>query len=99
MANVRQNRKLVNSLVSEDGVVLNNIKSILEEIKHHFGKLFSQLPRSSWKIEGLDWSPISSESVEWLDYPFFKEEINNVVFHLNMEKVPRPNGFTIRFFQ
>ena len=54
MANGRRNRKLINSLVSEDGVVLNNIESILEEIKRHFGKLFSKPPRGSWRIEGLD---------------------------------------------
>ena len=79
MANVRQNRKFINFLVSKDGVVLNKIEGISEEIKRHFGKLFSKPPGSSWRIEGLDWSPISSESAEWLDYPFFKEEIHSVV--------------------
>ena len=63
MANGRQNRKLIKSLVSEDGKVLDNIENILEEIKHHFGKLLSKSLGGLWRIEGLDWSPISAKSV------------------------------------
>ena len=98
MANSRWNRKFIKSLVSY-GVVFDNIENISEEIKSHFGKLFSKPSGGSWRIEGLDWSPISIESVEWLDYLFSKEEIHNVMFYLNMEKATRPNGFTIRFYQ
>ncbi|RVX22689.1 hypothetical protein CK203_008473 [Vitis vinifera] len=95
MANGRRNRKFIKSLVSEDGVVLNNIESISKEIKQHFEKLLSKPLGSSWRIEGLDWSPISAESVEWFDRPFSKEEIHNDVLHLNKEKAPSPDGFTI----
>ncbi|RVW90228.1 hypothetical protein CK203_036785 [Vitis vinifera] len=49
--------------------------------------------------EGLDWSPISTESVERLDQPFLEEEIHNVVFQLNKEKVPRSDGYTIALHQ
>ena len=40
--NRRRNRKYIKSLVTEDGVILNNIKSISKEIKRHFEKLFSK---------------------------------------------------------
>ena len=47
VANDRWNGKFIKSLMSEDGIVLNNIESILEEIKRHFGKLFSKPLRGS----------------------------------------------------
>ena len=81
------------------GVVFDNIENISEEIKSHFGKLFSKPSGGSWRIEGLDWSPISIESVEWLDHPFSKEEIHNVVLYLNKEKTLGPDRFTVGFYQ
>ena len=99
MANSRWNRKFIKSLVSEDGVVLDNIESILKEIKHYFGKLFSKPSGGSWRIEDLDWSPISADSVEWLDHLFSEEEIHNAMLHLNKEKTLGLNGFTIGFYQ
>ena len=47
VANDRWNGKFIKSLMLEDGIVLNNIESILEEIKCHFGKLFSKPLRGS----------------------------------------------------
>ncbi|RVW51028.1 hypothetical protein CK203_077618 [Vitis vinifera] len=99
VANSRWNRKFIKSLVSEDGVVLDNIESILKEIKHYFGKLFSKPLGGSWRIEDLDWSPISADSVEWLDHLFSEEEIHNAMLHLNKEKTLGLNGFTIGFYQ
>lgn len=49
--------------------------------------------------EGLNWFPISAESVEWLDRSFSQEEIHNVVLHLNKEKAPKPDGFIIGFIR
>ena len=99
VANGRRNRSFFKSLMLEDRVILNNIESISEEIKRHFGKLFSKPSGGSWRLEGLDWSPISIEGIEWLDRPFSEEEILNVVIHLNKEKAPGPDGFTTGFYQ
>ena len=54
VANGKKNRKFFKSLVSKDKVILDNIESISDEIKHHFGKLFSKPLSGSWRIEGLD---------------------------------------------
>ncbi|RVW34547.1 Transposon TX1 uncharacterized 149 kDa protein [Vitis vinifera] len=53
----------------------------------------------SWKIEGIDWAPISEESAIWLDRPFSEEEVRMAVFQLNKEKAPGPDGFTIAVYQ
>lgn len=42
MANGRTNKIYSKSLVSEDGVILDNIESISKEIKHHFRKSFAK---------------------------------------------------------
>ena len=99
VTNGKRKRKLIKSLVTKDGVILDNIESILEEIKHHFGKLFAKPLDGSWRIEGLDSSPILAKSVEWLDRLFSEEEIHNVVWQLNKEKAPRPDGSTITLYQ
>ena len=39
------------------------------------------------------------QSVELLDRPFSEEKIHNAVLHLNKEKAPGPDGFTIAFYQ
>ncbi|RVW90124.1 Transposon TX1 uncharacterized 149 kDa protein [Vitis vinifera] len=53
----------------------------------------------SWRIEGIDWVPISGESAVWLDRPFSEEEVRMAVFQLNKEKAPGPDGFTIAVYQ
>ena len=50
-------------------------------------------------MEGLEWSPISRESVAWLDRPFSKEEVHLVVFQLNKKKALGLDGFTITMYQ
>ncbi|RVW71406.1 Uridylate kinase [Vitis vinifera] len=54
---------------------------------------------ASWRVEGLDWVPISRESAAWLDRPFIEEEVRLTVFQLNKEKAPGPDGFTIAVYQ
>ncbi|KAL6346450.1 hypothetical protein AAG906_033246 [Vitis piasezkii] len=45
-----------------EGETLNNIEVISEEIVNFFGNLYSKPEGDSWKIEGIDWAPISEES-------------------------------------
>ncbi|RVW89561.1 putative ribonuclease H protein [Vitis vinifera] len=53
----------------------------------------------SWRVEGIDWVPISGESAVWLDRPFTEKEVRMAVFQLNKEKAPGPDGFTIAVYQ
>ena len=99
MANGRRNRKFIKFLENERGLVLNNTKSITEEILLYYEKLYSSPPGESWKVEGLDWSPILEESASRLDSPFTEEEISKAIFQLDRDKTPGPDGFTIAVFQ
>nr|CAN81837.1 hypothetical protein VITISV_001932 [Vitis vinifera] len=99
VANGRRNRKFIKFLENERGLVLNNTKSITEEILLYYEKLYSSPPGESWKVEGLDWSPILEESASRLDSPFTEEEISKAIFQLDRDKTPGPDGFTIAVFQ
>ena len=99
VANGRINRKFIKVLENERGIVLNNSESITKEILLYFEKLYSGPTGESWRVEGLDWSPISEKSVSRLDSPFTEEEIYKAIFQLDRDKTPGPNGFTIAMFQ
>ncbi|RVW93473.1 hypothetical protein CK203_035098 [Vitis vinifera] len=79
IANGRRSRKFIKSLISEKGVTLSNIEVISEEIVNFFGKLYSKPEGASWRVEGLDWIPISGESAVWLDRPFSEEGCWDVI--------------------
>ncbi|RVX05721.1 Transposon TX1 uncharacterized 149 kDa protein [Vitis vinifera] len=99
VATCRRSRKFIKSLISERGETLNNIEDISEEIVNFFGNLYSKPVGESWRVEGIDWVPISGESGVWLDRPFTEEEVRMAVFQLNKEKAPGPDGFTIAVYQ
>ncbi|RVW19550.1 putative ribonuclease H protein [Vitis vinifera] len=58
-----------------------------------------RMKEESWRVEGIDWSPISEESASRLDSPFAEAEIFNAIFQLDRDKAPGPDGFTIAVFQ
>ncbi|RVX23461.1 Transposon TX1 uncharacterized 149 kDa protein [Vitis vinifera] len=99
VANGRRNKNFIKFLENERGLVLDNSESIIEEILLYFKKLYSSPPGESWRVEGIDWSPISEESASRLDSPFSEEEIFNAIFQLDRDKAPTPDGFTITVFQ
>ena len=99
VANGRRNRKFIKVLENERGLVLDNSDSIKEEILRYFEKLYTSPSGESWRVEGLDWSPISSESASRLESPFTEEEISKAIFQLDRDKAPGPDDFTIAVFQ
>ena len=86
MANRRSKKKIIKSLMTEEGESISNIDDIFVEVLNFFRKLYANPKRNSWRIEGLDWSPIFTQSVEWLVRPFLEEEVRCAVFKLNRDK-------------
>ena len=99
MANGRRNRKFIKVLENEGGLELNNSESIKEETLKYFEKLYASPSGESWRVEGLDWSLISSESASRLESPFTEKEISYAIFQLDRDKAPGLDGFTIAVFQ
>ncbi|RVW62008.1 Transposon TX1 uncharacterized 149 kDa protein [Vitis vinifera] len=99
VANGRRNRKFIKVLENKRGLVMDNSESIKEEILRYFEKLYASPSGESWRVEGLDWSPISRESASRLESPFTEEEISKAIFQMDRDKAPGPDGFTIAVFQ
>ncbi|KAJ9687808.1 hypothetical protein PVL29_013851 [Vitis rotundifolia] len=99
VANGRRNRKFIKVLENERGLVLDNSESIKEEILRYFEKLYASPSGESWRVEGLEWSPIFGESASRLESPFTEEEIYKAIFQMDRDKAPGPDGFTIAVFQ
>ncbi|RVW16207.1 Transposon TX1 uncharacterized 149 kDa protein [Vitis vinifera] len=99
VANGRRNRKFIKVLENERALMLNNSESIKEEILRYFEKLYASPSEEPWRVEGLDWSPISGESASRLESPFTEEEISKAIFQLDRDKAPGPDDFTIAVFQ
>ena len=70
VANGSRNKNFIKILENERGLVLDSSESITEEILLYFKKLYSCPPWESWRVEGIDWAPISEESASRLDSPF-----------------------------
>ena len=50
-------------------------------------------------IDGLDWSPITTQDAVSLVQPFEEEEVKKAVFDCNGNKSPGSDCFTLAFFQ
>ncbi|XP_059624654.1 uncharacterized protein LOC132267514 [Cornus florida] len=50
-------------------------------------------------LDGLEFDEISSEDKEWLERPFREEEVLEALRSCEGDKAPRPDGFTLAFFQ
>jgi len=50
-------------------------------------------------VDGLSSSSIDMEKGIWSEREFEEQEVWEVVRNLNGDKVPRPDGFTMAFFQ
>ncbi|RVW19586.1 hypothetical protein CK203_115950 [Vitis vinifera] len=91
-------RKFIKVLENERGIVLNNSESIIEEILLYFEKLYSSPTGESWRVEGLDWSPISEESASgWTPLLLKKRFIRPFFSWIGISS--GSDGFTIAVFQ
>lgn len=59
------------------------------------GKLYTKPERNSWRTERLDCSPISAQSIEWLDRPLLEKEVQSAVSQLSRDKALSPDGYTV----
>ena len=50
-------------------------------------------------LDVLDFPRISGDNVDWLEKPFEESEVLEVIKEFNGDKSPRPDGFSMAFFQ
>ena len=81
-----------------DGELSSNQKAIKAQISKFYQNLYTEDTGYRPKLDGLDFTPIKTEEVAWLERPFEEDEITMVVRSMNGEKSPRLDGFPMTFF-
>ena len=98
LANSHRNTNSIGQLIIE-GVVSSNQDEIRDHIANFYEHLYIKNGQRRPYLDGLQFSSISGEDVEWLDRPFDETEIFDVVQGFNGDKAPGPDGFSLAFFQ
>ena len=70
-----------------------------EGIVQNFQQLLTEEPGWKADIEGLHLQSLNSSEADGLEVPFTEEEIHSALLDMNGDKAPRPDGFTVAFWQ
>jgi hypothetical protein len=77
--------------------------SISSEIGEHVVQFYQDLlsEKHSWRprLHDLSFDAILESKASWLERAFEEEQVRKVVFAMNGDKAPGPDGFTMAFFQ
>ncbi|WKA05140.1 hypothetical protein VitviT2T_023123 [Vitis vinifera] len=98
MANAHRNNNTVDR-VKIDGVWLEEDQEVREGIANAFHQRLSE--DVGWKadIEGIQLNRISQQEAKSLEIPFSENEIHSALMEMSGDKAPRPDGFTMAFWQ
>jgi hypothetical protein len=98
MANSRRRYNSIDSLMI-DGTLSNNQVEISDHIVKFYQKLFLEQCRWRIRVDDLEFDQILEHEAGWLEREFDEAEVRKVVFAMNGDKAPGPDGFSIAFFQ
>ena len=97
MANVRRRKFLAKLRVN--GVLLIEEVAIKEGMANAFQSTLSDSGDLRPPISGLDFAFVSSLETQALEVPFTTDEVFAALSCLNGDKTPRPDGFSMAFWQ
>lgn len=94
----RRNTNYIHSLTDEDRNELPS-DQLKDHIVSYFMRLFKEPGIHRPKLNGIQFKRISANSRVWIERPFEEDEVKRVVWSINDDKAPGPNGFTMAFFK
>lgn len=80
-----------------EGNLVEDDKIIKDCIQGFYESLFTETWRPNWEDENL--KNLSEEDKEWLERPFFFEEMEAIINSFGGDKAPGPDAFNLYFFQ
>jgi hypothetical protein len=96
-------RNHISEITSSDGLIHKGFEQLKAAAENHFKGLYKEEGFGSKEVISDFLSHIPSlirrNDNSTLMKPFSKEEINNVIWSMELDKSPRPNGFTIHFYR
>jgi mannosylglycoprotein endo-beta-mannosidase len=101
VANGRHQKKLIHSLVQDEGTIEGheNLKSY---ITNYYKGLFGSPDEGNFSMDETRTDDIPQVSVEengLLTAPYSEDEVKKVVFQMEHNKAPGPDGFPAEFYQ
>jgi hypothetical protein len=98
MANSIKRHNTIDSLLI-DGVLSSNPVAIRGHAANHFEPMFAE--SMSWRprLGDLEFETLSEEEAALLEAPFLEKEVKDVIFGMDGDKAPGPDGFSLAFFQ
>ena len=98
MVNSHRRRNTI-SLLYINSELVREEEALRQGITNAFENLLSYSGDWRANLAGLNFSKLSASQAENLERPFLEIEIFSVLNDLNGDKVPRPDGFTVTFWQ
>jgi hypothetical protein len=98
MANSNKRYNTIDSL-HIDGVLSSDPVAIREHAANHCESMFAE--SMSWRprLDDLEFESLSEEEAAHLEAPFLEKEVKDVIFGMDGDKAPGPDGFSLAFFQ
>ncbi|XP_058755656.1 uncharacterized protein LOC131628868 [Vicia villosa] len=101
VVNNRESRLRRNSIIglSTPRGSLNKVEDVRAEIFNHFANRFVEIDAERPELDGVVFSCLSFEDWNLLEAPFLMEEVKEVVWLGECEKIPGPDGFPLGFLK
>ena len=82
-----------------DGVHYEDESNVMDQVMNFYKKLYQE--PEAWRpaIDGLEFACLDKTERSMLEREFGKEEIIETLKEAKGDKAPRPDGFTMAFFQ
>ncbi|XP_022850571.1 uncharacterized protein LOC111372446 [Olea europaea var. sylvestris] len=87
------------SMLEVDEVTFEDLQDIGTQMVSFYQNLYKEQFDRKPELEGLEFSTISEEDVSWLERLFGEDEIREVVFSMNDDRAPGPDGFSFAFYK
>jgi hypothetical protein len=98
MANSNKRFNSIDSLLI-DGSLSSNSDDIREHAANFYESMFTE--SLSWRprLDDLEFDSLSAGEASSLEAPFLEKEVKDVIFGMDGNKAPGPDGFSMAFFQ
>ena len=80
-----------------DGVLYED--EVQSKVVHFYQSLYTESDTWRPSMDGLEFASIEEDERLELESDFSKEEVVKVLFEMEDDKAPGPDGFTMAFFQ
>lgn len=97
-ANGRKRKERIYSL-NKDGEVIAGQQELVKFIANFYKNLFGPPEETEVRLHNLEMSQLSEQQKDDLMRPFSMEELKEVVFEMENNKAPGPDGFPVDFYK